>query len=267
MNKKIKYAVALMTLSLTACNSGLKNSVNNNLYNSAIWENNYYREYDSRIANSQDRNIINLGSENKIFTSFVDNSFKEVDSYPSEAGLNFYTETGDTSYSNLYKTSNNNPLLKDGYTSKLFDGKMYCFGRYEKVRVQIDETGFGMCFNNYLSSASYFAMNFKIALDFKSGTNPTSHLVNFDLNIGFYFLEDGEIVKDTYTYNLIDLYSNAGETYYFFGFSFDNLNIENAIGMSVSYSNYVDIYRDDNFPTLNDSLLIYEVILANSTWR
>ncbi len=259
MRKKL-ILLSASIFALASCGASLKYAYSNNLYNSTIWENNYYREHLDCLSNATLRNTITL-MDDEVFLSFEDTLFKNID--PEGSKLDKYLEYGDESYSYNNKLSNYSASFKNGYVSKLYDGKMYCFGRYETVRMQIDHTGFNSLFNAIMLEGDYLALNFKSELDFKSGVTTRSHITSMNLNIRLYFYENNCYVYDIFTYHF-DVLVTSGDVYYFYGFSLKPYNSKNAIGIGIDYDNYVD---DDNPDNLDHALLLYELYLPNSSWN
>jgi hypothetical protein len=63
-----------------------------------IWDKNYYSVYADGLKDANTRTLITLDNDDKVFTSFNDANFKEID--PIGSNLNQYIESGEGSYSN-----------------------------------------------------------------------------------------------------------------------------------------------------------------------
>lgn len=176
-------------------------------------------------------------------------------------------------YGDSFKLSSYDSSFKNGYLSKLYDGKMFCLGRHQLARVQIDEGGFGTLFNKQSDdlSNSYFAVNFKASNDFTQKDNPTErHFSDIKIKVSFYCRDDDKYNKVTYTYPLYNVPSNFSDiklydTYTFFGFKIDTSVVKNLQGYSIEY----ELLKDDltTLKGLDHSLMLYEVLLPYSTWR
>ena len=116
MNKKLFYILSIIpTLFLASCGYGLKQIYDGNLYNSPIWENNYYRTYEqgSDVISSKDE-MINDG--HLPFTSFSDPNFL-LEEPNFKPGDNYSEETNSFSMTNAL--GNVSDSFKQGYKSKL----------------------------------------------------------------------------------------------------------------------------------------------------
>jgi len=261
MNKKVFLPLVLLPLLLGGCNQSLSYFNDNRRYNSNNWKNDYYRVYDSSYNGASKRREVSLKDE-EVFTSFGSTLFKEID--PEGSKKELFSEDYEYSYSMERCLCNIDDSFKFGVSSKLFDGKMFCNGRYEAVRTQIDETGFGLKFEKKVENYSYFAINFRSDLNFKDEIVP-AHVSSFTLKIRFLFEENNNYVYDLYTYRFNDLPTNA-DHYVFFGFSLKNYSIKDCVGMSIAYSDFVDDYNNSLATKKDHALLIYEALLPYSTW-
>lgn len=266
-SKVIKIAIFFPCLFLTACGYGLRDIYQGDLYNSPIWEKNYYRDYDP-IMKDIVGDQITLNENDYPFYSFDDENFKLEE--PDVTSMNIYSE-GEDSYGMNNSLNNVDESFKEGYVSKLFDGRLFCFGRYETVRVQIDESGFGKMFAKEMVKGEYFLMHFKSSLDFKSQPelNIEEHLVDIDLHVSFYYKGSENYYKHTIVTNFPSLKSNALEPfgYVAFGFSLKNIETERLCGVSVSYKLNKESFNEKHGTSLAHSLLLYEIMFPKSTWR
>ena len=311
MNKKLIFTlVTFSSMVLSSCGLELNEVYYGNAYNSPVFEENYYRVWDERIDSNNSNNKIASErtialdeTQDLVFTSFyqgyertpdfdpmlVDSSvatnpehnsnLKKVDS--AIAGIRYLPDVygvseeinNQTPIGDVYKLSKSDESFKNGYLSKLYDGWMFCGGRFQLARVQIDEGGFGTIFDKQSDNLedSYFAMNFKASNDYTQKDNPASqHLTDVTLKISFYCRNDDKYDKITYTYDLFNLSTNYSDvrlfdTYTFFGFKIDTSVVKNLQGYSIEY----DILDDDHSQTkgLDYSLMLYEVMFPHSTWR
>lgn len=287
---------------LTSCGYGLEELYDGDAYNSPIFEKNYYRVWDDELVN----NITNPNAEeieldyeeNKVFLSYYgDEHFhilepKRAESNtPDENNPGLLTYDGiDASVADYYYGPNKclskiDDSFKYGYISKLFDGQMFCGGKFQLSRVQIDEAGFGKLFEKECVSAKYFAMNFKASSDYtQKNDNPATnnHRSEINLKIGFYLANNNGFEKKVYTYKLQDIEgnlttksvpTNTGDdrepaycSYIFFGFELGStIDISRCRGISVSYELLKDPDKENK--GLDYALMLYEILLPDSIWH
>jgi hypothetical protein len=313
--RNIFTLVVFSALTLSSCGLELNEVYYGNAYNSPIFEENYYRVWDSRIDSNNPNNkiisetIIPLDeTQDSVFTSFYKgyerkqtdgDPFEEIKKPMARLDVNLNLLRADSNVNNYkyhknifgfsqdvldelnnkkfygddYKMNNIDPDFKQGYLSKLYDGWMFCGGRYQLARVQIDESGFGTVFNKQSGSLvnSYFAINFKASNDYTDSENPVSaHFSDLLMKVSFYCRNDDKFDKVTYTYPLYNVPCNFSDikcydTYTFFGFKINSNIIKNLQGYSIEYDLIKDEYTEEK--ALDHSLMLYEVVLPNSTWR
>lgn len=290
-----KFISFLPILSLCACGYKVKEVFNYSDYNSPDFEANFYRVYSDGIQPGSS-NINDLGeyvlddSKDYVFKSFDDDNFKFVET--NSARYQYQDEglqsEGMLAYGSAKKLSLCDDTFKEGYVSKLFDGQMFCNGKTQKARVQIDEGGFGTLFQKELASYSYFAMNFKASYDFTDKKNKvlsSGSKTVITLNLGFYSKNDnGGYDKKTLKYHFDKVPTNTNDghsssCYMFFGFKLaDRINIDRCCGLSVSYDleegSVATIDGKGTFTAqeakemgISHSLMLYEIFLPNSTWH
>lgn len=277
---KNKAFLLLPILLLTSCGSIVNDLVPFGYDHGTDWFSNYYEHFDENYLNA----VIThheLTDEN-IFRRYTDDNFKNLfPDYLKYDYENDYTETYDEEfqkitgrvggYSQNYKLSKTNTLVKDGYASKLFDGNMFCHGKYEAARVQIKEKGCSVSFKKKLIKADYVALNLKSSLDFKNNKNITEHLDDIKLSLTFYKQSGSSYIGDSYSYSLKDIRTNiqgeATSNYVFYGFSLKNINIEGVSGMSISYTIEKESYNNEKGTNYAHALLLYELLLPNASWE
>lgn len=285
-----KFLLLGLSLSLTGCGYGLKEIYPGNVYNSVDYYMNFYKEWDEGLNyHNENSKVINKDAEtyvldkdyDKVFTTFNDDNFVLVqpdkDNYSYSYDLYDDEYQNKKSYGQSFALSKTEPTFKYGYVSKLFNGQMFCNGKYELARVQIDEKGFGAKFKKEIKDYSYFAVNFKASLDYRRdgvSTNIPSHSSSIVLTINFYCKNDNE----TYTrvpvsYQIDNIKTNTpeaigGSNYCFFGFDLSNINVSRMCGISFEYEllsdDYNDLYPEEHY---THCLLLYEVFLPGSTWH
>lgn len=253
---KHKFLLFLPLFILSSCGLEINNSVSFKIDGSGIWNDNYYTKFDASIKEKETTKIYLDKDSNKIFTSYTDSNFLDLETDHTLT----YEDFEENSFGNKRKLSLINPLVKNGFVSKLFDGQLFCNGYYERARIQINEEGFSSSFYKPLQSASYLFLNFKSALDFKQH-HPTAHKSDITLNISFY----GE-KNVSYIYSLKDVTSNSGNDYIFFGFSLENLDIKGMDSFSISYQLDKDEYIESEGIEIPHALFLYEFGFGNPTF-
>lgn len=290
MKKRLLIAPlsAFVALLVTSCGYGLKEVYKGNVYNSPVFEENYYRVWDSKIDPNNKNNLINKEevieldtTQDLVFTSYFDEadhtkynenlllaSSSAVKNYRYSSGEIDNFDNPRPLYGEAHKLSNENDSFKYGVLSKLYDGQMFCEGDYQLSRVQIDESGFGTVFNNQGRDLDYFAVNFKASNDYTNPQNPAyAHRSIINFKVSFYVKNDNKYDKFTYTYTLDNIKTNWPESqfiYTFFGFKINTNKIKNIQGYSIEY----DVVYDELVNAgLDHSLMLYEVLFPNSTWH
>ena len=279
MRKYMKLLLVIApSLVLSSCGYALKEVYDGAAYNSPVFEENYYRVWNSKIDERSDKNSITTTTTREIketdfvFTKYTDSTVARVD--PDTKTLNYVDDYPSHDESKIgvgYGPTKRLSLLDNsfryGYVSKLFDGQLFCNGKYQIARTQIDESGFGVLFEKETPSLDYFAINLKGAVDYTTDIKVGAHFSNVDLKVSFYCKNDKGYDKKTFTYNL-DVGTNIAEnpnSYTFFGFKVNEREVSRVQGISVEYE-----LKNDDYVTayeLDHSLLIYEILLPNTTWR
>ena len=291
-----KLLILIPLFSITACGYSLREVYSGNAYNDPVFVNNYYKQWDERISDGSDKITksvsIRLEKEkNHVFTSYKDSNFqyceKDYENYQYDDAIMLDDEE-DPAYGDAKKLSRIDDSFRYGYLSKLFDGRMFCNGAYQLARVQIDEKGFGKLLNKELAQTDFFAMNFKASLDYT--VHPFFQTESkIDLHIGFYLKSgDDSYTLKTVSYIIDNVPTNSSDGhdenhYTFFGFKLDKeyIDIERCCGISVTYD-LLDCkgrYRDEGSSTvtmtleqlksagIGHALMLYEILLPNSTWH
>lgn len=269
--KYLKSFILLTCLTLTSCSGELNEIFNGDEYNNPTFKENYYRERPDELKDEnkiikQDEIIL---SEGDFFRSYEEDDLFYLDE-------NIYS-TAYTSYGDLYKLSNVDESFKYGYLSKLYDGEMFCNGRFQLSRVQVDEDGFATLFNKEIYTYDYFAMNFKCAANFDDNTPIGSHSSHIELTISFYIRNGINFIEVPIVIDTDDIPTNAVETnsprtYIFLTFdlhnsSFRNIDFTRLCGYSISYEYISDEVLDNNKDKESEyALMLYEVLFPNSTW-
>ena len=291
-NSKCIFYLLPLIACISSCGYDLKEVYRQDAYNSPVFEENYYTNYDSKINPDNENNAIR-----DVFLQEIDDSFSVSTTY-EEAKANGidedmskdieYTASDGTTkvyhgldyiydfdekkdYGPNKRMNKVDSIFSYGYLSKLYDGQMFCNGYYQLARVQINERGFGVLYEKEMTSCDYIGISFKASVDY---TNPEIHVPSHTCKFRFYisfYKRDGskfDVVKTYFDFE--NVLTNHGEPanrehYLFYAFKLDQLNLERIAGYSLSYDLIEDEYTTNY--GLQHSLMIYEVLLPNSTWR
>ena len=289
MKNKFKFLLLAPTLLLTGCGYGLKEIYPGTVYISVDYYENFYREWNKEINyHSSDSKVENIVEEpyqldaekDHVFTKFGEENFAynqpdyEKYSYTSDI---YEPPEGKLSYGQTFALNKSETSLKYGYTSKLFNGQMFCNMTYEISRVQIDESGFGMKFNKEIDKYTYFALNFKASIDYRRdgvSTRIPAHNSKINMLVNFYCKTDNQkFHRIPVTYCIDNIKTNMGDTfdgsnYVFFGFDLSNIKIDRCVGISIEYQllsdDYITAHPNEGW---THCLLLYELFLPGSTWH
>ena len=271
--KHKKYLLLLPIVALTSCGYSLDYIVEGNKYNSPIFSENYYRQWNQELANAKQG--LDIDVENYI-TSFSD-LFK-IDA----SVFDKYSISDD--YGEDYKMNLVDDMFNYGYQSKLFDGQVQCLGYYQLARIQIDGSGFSMRFSKEGNNLDYFAMQFKATTD----NTATCYMVNSDnlatkdsdmfhdstvyLTVSLYTKnDDNQIVKNNFN-TVIDFDNNTtnyGSHYKFLAFSLKDYNLSRLVGISFEYTvddELIDWNKQKGID-IDYSLMLYELFLPYTNWH
>ena len=296
-----KFLLLFPALVLSSCGYGLKQTYKGIPYASSDFRLNYYNEWNKdidpyasghKITSTDD--VIILGEEHHVFTSFNSTEFKNCEvnweeyNYKIDLEENRGGEPG-ILYGQDVKLSKIDDSFKYGVESKLFDGQLFCNSRFEHARVQVAPTnqdpvkegvqnGFNVLFKKECARASYFMMNLKASVTHEDGnfegiTRDGDSEVK--LNINFYVKNDSGYKCVPVTYTINNVKTNMQEDhlkYTCFGFKldkiFDNLESTRIAGFSFQYEKIKDTYSENN-PTEKTlhAIMLYEVSFPHSTWH
>lgn len=258
MKNKLVFIISLFAL--TSCGTKFNKLGAYGMDHSTNWEDNYFTYFDSHLKELNNEVVTLDKDSNKVFTSYSDPNFVSLEERATgDNALSYMADFDETiGYGPNMKLTNSNDFVREGVTSKLFDGMMFCHGYFEAARVQIKEDGFSADFGKKLTSSDYLYLNFKSALDFKSQA-VEGHLADVTLKITFYNLES----SITYQYPIKDIPTNQGESYIFYGFSLNGLSLNNATSFSISYTLDKDEYNIEKSTNIAHALLLYEFGFKN----
>lgn len=284
----MKKGIVLLlgVLCLTSCESRF-HFYDYGAYNSPVFIENYYADWDTRLQPFQNEEIANpqIIDPTQIFTDYNDPQFQ----ISAKLGLVdgaiqplLYASEGKDGFGPYRKSSLASETLKYGHTSKLFDGKMICNGRFQKVRVQIDEGGFGYDFGAELylgpakdlppGSEDFLAIQLKALIENVPSSNIPALI---SLDFAFYVEgQDENLDQIAFRFENIALSTASGSLaneYTFLGFHLPGrspqFNVDQRLyeqrikGMSISYT----LHNKAAFPG-KIGVMLYEVFLPNGLW-
>lgn len=170
--------------------------------------------------------------------------------------------------------------FKRGVLSKLYNGQLHCDGYFSKARVQIDSDGYAAYFPKTMDSSEYFAVSARGGSNSTGGTSDRD--VKMDVTVSFYKVDGNGYSKTDVSFSGIYFATDKGGSQTtLFGFKFADalpgFDPSGIVGMGISYSNVVDeTYSPSDGVTtghekvegkVNDALLLYEVMMINSSWH
>lgn len=284
--KKIKLiTLPLLALVLSGCSIATRELYKSGEYNSADFEKNYYTSWNN-VNNIKPIEVKHFDVTPGISDPDVNEplvGLKYPDQYTSNNELlEWNTDTPVSDNGRGYgPTKNLTSIDKSfayGYLSKLYDGRVRCDGYYTRSRVQLNKTGYATFFPKALSTYKYFGMAVR------GGTGAKyDHSYNLDCKVNFhvsFYVRDME--KNTYTQFVFDLNNikvktNAGGRTDFINFYYEdvlgenwNTMLNNATAMSITYelasSPYDDLVDDMTSEDCHFCIMLYEVMLPESTW-
>lgn len=299
MKKKLFSILPLIVL-LTACGYDMRELYKGDAYNNPVFEENYYRLYSEQIDKNNPNNtlvgeptIYNLDDNDYLRTySELEESgldpyvFKPSPSYP-KGGFSIAAESRNNpdiianfSNSNLkneahlygygpsYKMNRVDDIFSYGYLSKLYDGQMTCLGYYQLARVQMDECGFGVVYDKEMvNNSKYISFQFKGQL-YKENTEIGLHYSNVIFKVSLYSRNGSEFKENQFVINLNNLPTNRDD-YTLLTIPIEKYNFSRIAGYSISY----EFINDELLDAANDkkgyqySIMLYEVLFPNSSWR
>lgn len=271
MNKKRFSLLSLLSVfALVGC-AKTNLLYGENAYNSPVFDENYYTEWEGIKDLSLEQNLSG-------FYSFPHYSSGQ-DVYIGGVKQEGYTWGGDKDeqFGYNHNLSKIEKKFSYGVTSKLFDGRVRCESLYQKSRVQLDKSGFAMFFPKSLISTKYLGLACRGGTDYPVGQEFAHNDLKVNFSWSFYIhLENGKYNK--VTYNLINVeipVDNGGNTAFvnfvpYMGNNFDELY--GAVAMSLEW-NCVDermpVELTDDYTQKEKhhlSLMLYEVFIGDSTW-
>ena len=293
MLKFKKYLTLLPLVTVISCGHSVDYLVPGNKYNSPIFQENYYRHWDSELKNAK-----------KVETKDVSNTCITSYKYLDKIDPNFVLAGAPSSaeeYGVEYKMSGVDDSFRYGYQSKLFDGQMVCGAQdghmeyaYQLGRVQIDNKGFSIRFAKESNSLHYFAMQFKATTDntkrcyivntetLNSSDTDLYHSSSVDLTITLYVKTNNGIVGHPYLSTItFNGTTNNGHSYKFYAFDLQEEKLSRLIGVSVQYTVDDDLinwnqYMDETHAedpeyqkigNIDYALFLYEMFFPYTSWN
>lgn len=275
MNKK--FPILFLTIFAMVGCAKTKLLYDENAYNFPQFDKNYYVEWEgvnelpiSETSESKPSSIFNLCDEYSTNQIRIGSTVYEDKWIGTEANSFGYKH-------NLAKTEKK---FSYGMTSKLFDGRVWCDGLYQKSRIQLDKTGFAMFFPKTLIEAKYlgFACRGGTTLDhgFIKGKELPDPSFNFTWSF-YIHLASNSYRKVTYKLNDIHVPTDSGgETTFvnftpFFETTFTQLS--GAVAMSFEWEmnddRFVEQGLTDNYKDKTKEhlcLMLYEIFIGYSVW-
>lgn len=275
-----RFLTLLPLVFITSCGYSLSYVVKGNQYNSPIFNNNFYRVWNSELKNASVQSERTLAS-NEFITKFSD--LKEYDPYMA---LEPYDTADD--FGKDHRLINYDNSFNYGVQSKLFDGQVQCLQMYQLSRVQVDSNGFSVRFTKEGHNIKYLAMQFKTTTDntvecfnlnedkehnepHKQADTALYHSSTLTLTTTLYVKDDSnKINAKKYTSEIINDRTNNGGAYIFYAFSLKDEDVDRLVGFSITYTvddELINHNHNQGIDNISYAIFLYEVFLPYSTWN
>ncbi|MCQ3034767.1 MAG: hypothetical protein MJ248_00865 [Bacilli bacterium] len=305
MNKKNLIVLPLIALLLTGCKDKVKELYVGNAYASTDFLENYYDTWNEDLKTKVSSQVaydmpfegdlkgsqtgkFNVDANQKtaqgITPSLTYVKVEDQMNPDNKELLDWYHDTPvedkGVGYGPTKNLSTIDKSFAYGYLSKLYDGRIQCDGYYQRSRVQMNDKGYGTSFPKQLENAKY------IALAMRGGTTCSrnfSQPVTLTLNFSLYSYDFN---TKTYTQHLYQMShcpvitNSSGHTELVSFYFNEDKGIHlpsNVTAMSLTYSienseydnltNNVDEYKQNKEDKSLFALMLYEVLIPDSTWR
>ena len=288
------------SLLLTACGYGLKEIYKGIPYNSTVYTENYFNEWNKAINYKKDghqvtetKQTVTLSKdENKVFTKISDVNFRDCDNEWSSYAYEYDKDDkpSDESlvpYGPKVRMTSLDDSFKYGIASKLFDGQMFCNGDFQKSRTQVEplnqgaDKGFGILLSKETNDASYMMMNFKCSVVYEQDQYLSKCYSDLTIKIGLYMRNGNGYTLQPVSYVVEKVPTNSGDSdrtnnYVCFGFSLEKIDTKRLIGFSVEYEyGDINLYNkntDTYYPyefseQIYHAMMLYEVSFPKTTWH
>lgn len=285
-NKILGIFLPLLAISLSSCGAN-RELYKAGQYDSANYEENYYTSWNNveKITPDEVKEYnVTPSIDDPIKSGEALTGLRYPDQYTSDNELlewNSDTPVYDKGIG--YGPTKNLTTIDNsfayGYLSKLYDGRVRCDGYYTRSRVQLDKRGYATYFPKALSSYKYFAFSVR------GGTGSKYESTrNIDIKVTYhvsFYVKNMETNKYTkYVFNMADVktQTNNGGRTSLLSFYFDDVLGDNwatllkgttAMSMTyeLSYTPYADLVDDKEAEGCHFSVMLYEVLLPESTWN
>lgn len=274
MNKKLS-PILLFAIALTSC-AKTEELYGESEYNSPVFNENYYTNWGG-IENLEDK----IESRNSILPHNLKSSSSAKFKFDGDNTEYIWSGNEDEEFGYQHNLSSLEKKFGYGITSKLFDGRVRCDGLYQKSRVQLDKSGFGMFFPKQLIKVTKF-----LGFACRGGTDfPDQRFAKPNLKVNFNWsfyihLDNSKYAVKTFEIKNAEIpVDNGGNTaFVYFQPYFEDYfsEISGAVGMSLTW-HCVDESMN-LFPVTDDytnkeknhlSLMLYEVFIGDndSIWN
>ena len=256
-----------------------------NAYNSAVFDENYYTEWegvkelDKKLEREDVGNYWNLVSDD--YVPDPGQKAKQVTVNGKLQKGYYWNGDKEKQFGYNHNLSKVEKGFNYGVTSKLFDGRVRCESLYQKSRVQLDRSGFAMYFPKMLVSATYLGLGCRGGTDYPKGEEFAHKDLQIELTWSFYIhLDNGKYNRVNYVINAEIPVDNGGNTAFIsFGEYFSNVmtQLQGAVAMSLTWkctdprmkTEKTDL--SDNYKSKTKkhhlALMLYEVFIGDSVWR
>ncbi len=299
MKNRVLLTLIITSFTLVSCNK-TNELYPGNAYDTGAFETNYYLEH-----NNVDKINISKTSEydassytfisNPTFGGALDGLAEIDQTYESPIGekkfLEWNIDTPIDDYGTGYGPTENlssiDSSFKDGFLSRLYDGRVRCDGYYAKSRVQLNKTGYSTFFPKEMVGSKYFAVALRGQTSC-DGYEYSHAIVDFKLTFFKHIQNSNDYESIVISMNDRIIPTNThGITslmcFYFidvFGLNYLN-DLSGVVAMSFTYSLDKVVSTDSNdyekygIPTddKDDSehphfcIMLYEMMLPKSSWR
>lgn len=257
-------------------------------YNSSNFMENYYTETNG--IRELKKNSEKIFKPKKDIDYFSTDSLEHVREYDNEKNCPWVSDNRSEEYGRNYNLSKSYGSFAYGYLSKLYDGRVRCEQKYQLSRVQLDKNGYAAYFPKQLVDYSYFGLSFRGASDYQNSGGAKSPLVSgvtIDLHVSFYKSIANSDEYNVMTFDFEDVEmpcDNKGDTNLFVfylteeqkigdkSYLYYKYHLEDTIAMSLTYElkttrsdlsdDSKDLTKEHHF-----SMMLYEVLFPNSTWK
>ena len=281
-----KRLMLLMLFPLLASCSKTAELYADHAYSSSDFMKNYYMEHNGVDELKQASYVSYSLSNGMGYTSYSD--LKGIREEDNPENLPYRSDEKENEYGRHNNLTLNDSSFAYGYLSKLYDGRVWCEGKYELSRVQIDKNGYSTFFPKKLENYKFFSLSLRGATNYYKDNLPSPlqkncvvdlhvkfyrhitnsdeyNVVNFDLN-NVPIPCDNNSATSLVTVYLADDYVDNGVIMRRYSYE-----IFDAVAMSVTFDlkTKVDDLSDDAKVEADHhfAIMMYEVLMPKSVWR